>query len=123
MKKAICMNNSGDVTAAPFSILGRKKDTSDACNEKKKNGLRWCVLAEMCVRPAASLAGCLSTLRQTAAAIVDLLTKPGCTNTELITAKNICSTVHTRGLPGQGLAAGNDCYVCAHERVPVIGSD
>lgn len=121
MRKAICMNNSGErYSCFSFHPEERKKNISDACDEKKKkrNGLRWRVFAEMCARPAASLTGCLSTRRQTVAAILDLLTKPGCTNTELITAKHICSTLtHTRGLSGQGLAAGNDCHV------PVIGSD
>lgn len=62
MRKAICMNNSGGVAAAPSSIQGKKKgNKSDGWKAKHFfggiTGFEM-VFAETCARPPASLAGC-----------------------------------------------------------------
>lgn len=113
-----------------FHPGGKKINKSDGWKGKifrlELLGLRWCSRRRAHIPPRRSQGvgcGSLSTRRQTAVAILDLLTKPGCTNTELITPTHICSNVHARGLSGQGLAAGNDCFVCVCECMCVIGSD
>lgn len=64
--------------------------------------------------PCASFPVCqlqLSTKKQIVAVILDLLTKPYCTNTKLITSPDICSHMHKIDLSGQQLTAGDD-FVC-----------
>lgn len=72
---------------------------------------------ELCTHPMhhSLHVGCcsLSTEQQTAALILNLLTKPYCTNTNMyLLCTSHCSHVHELDLSGQGLTARDDMFVC-----------
>lgn len=121
MRKANCVHNTR-IRLFPFwqkwnSKKKKKKKEKNVTDRKKDGRIGFAILfLKLCTHPVhrSQRVGCcsLSTQKQIAAVILDLLTKPCCTNTKLITSTHICSNVHRQGLSGQGLTAGEDCFVC-----------
>lgn len=103
-------------STASASILTEMKRVVERKEKKVTDvlGLRFCSLScahTLCIIPRVRCCS-LSTEKQIAAVILDLLTKPYCANTKLITSTHICSHVHRLDLSGQGLTAGDDLFVC-----------